>query len=68
MKLLGHVSNVYLHPKIHEYAEKLTDRFPGNLKVQHNNIILSLFCLEIRIFPQIKIKRTTFALSNIVAK
>lgn len=30
---LGHVSNVYFHSKIHEYAEKLTDKFPGDLKV-----------------------------------
>ncbi|KAK5642309.1 hypothetical protein RI129_008476 [Pyrocoelia pectoralis] len=33
MSTLGHISNVYLHPKIHEYAEKLTDKFPGDLKV-----------------------------------
>ncbi|KAF2904697.1 hypothetical protein ILUMI_01479 [Ignelater luminosus] len=30
---LGHVSNVYYHPKIHEYAERLTQKLPGNLKV-----------------------------------
>ncbi|KAF5276705.1 hypothetical protein FQR65_LT16232 [Abscondita terminalis] len=30
---LGHVSNVYVHAKIHEYAEKLTDKLPGDLKV-----------------------------------
>lgn len=33
MSTLGHVSNVYYHPKIHEYAEKLTDKLPGDLKV-----------------------------------
>ncbi|XP_070792053.1 alanine--glyoxylate aminotransferase 2, mitochondrial [Pituophis catenifer annectens] len=30
---LGHISNVYLHPGIQEYAEKLTSRLPGSLKV-----------------------------------
>ncbi|XP_018336055.1 alanine--glyoxylate aminotransferase 2, mitochondrial [Agrilus planipennis] len=30
---LGHVSNIYLHTKLHEYAERLTDKFPGDLKV-----------------------------------
>ncbi|KAF5286186.1 hypothetical protein FQA39_LY16356 [Lamprigera yunnana] len=33
METLGHVSNVYIHPKIQEYAEKLTDKLPGDLKV-----------------------------------
>ncbi|CAH1993188.1 unnamed protein product [Acanthoscelides obtectus] len=29
---LGHVSNVYFHEKIHEYAKRLADTMPGNLK------------------------------------
>uniref|UniRef100_A0A1Y1KAE8 Alanine--glyoxylate aminotransferase 2, mitochondrial n=1 Tax=Photinus pyralis TaxID=7054 RepID=A0A1Y1KAE8_PHOPY len=33
MSILGHVSNVYLHPKVHKYAEQLTDKFSGDLKV-----------------------------------
>lgn len=33
MNILGHCSNVYLHPELHEYAEKLTNKMPGNLKV-----------------------------------
>ncbi|KRT78173.1 hypothetical protein AMK59_6463, partial [Oryctes borbonicus] len=33
MDTLGHVSNIYYHPKIHEYAKRLTDKMPGNLKV-----------------------------------
>lgn len=33
LSTLGHVSNVYLHTKIHEYAEKLTAKLPGELKV-----------------------------------
>jgi len=31
---LWHCTNVYLHPKIHEYVEKLTAKMPGNLKVR----------------------------------
>lgn len=31
--LLWHTTNIYLHPKIHEYAEKLVSKFPGDLKV-----------------------------------
>lgn len=30
---LWHCTNVYLHPKIHEYVEKLAAKMPGNLKV-----------------------------------
>ncbi|XP_053304107.1 alanine--glyoxylate aminotransferase 2, mitochondrial [Spea bombifrons] len=30
---LWHTTNIYLHPPIHEYAEKLTSLLPGNLKV-----------------------------------
>ncbi|KAG8188974.1 hypothetical protein JTE90_010063 [Oedothorax gibbosus] len=30
---LWHLTNIYLHPKLSEYAEKLTNRFPGDLKV-----------------------------------
>ncbi|XP_014679555.1 PREDICTED: LOW QUALITY PROTEIN: alanine--glyoxylate aminotransferase 2 homolog 1, mitochondrial-like [Priapulus caudatus] len=33
MDLLWHTTNIYLHPKIHEYAEKLVARLPGDLKV-----------------------------------
>ncbi|KAL9907353.1 alanine--glyoxylate aminotransferase 2, mitochondrial [Glossina fuscipes fuscipes] len=29
---LWHTTNIYMHPKIHEYAEKLTAKFPGDLK------------------------------------
>ncbi|CAL1547868.1 unnamed protein product [Lymnaea stagnalis] len=33
MKKLWHTTNIYLHPKIHEYAEQLAAKLPGNLKV-----------------------------------
>ncbi|XP_055378795.1 alanine--glyoxylate aminotransferase 2, mitochondrial [Condylostylus longicornis] len=33
IKKLWHTTNIYMHPKIHEYAEKLTSKFPGDLKV-----------------------------------
>lgn len=29
---LWHTSNIYYHPSIHEYSEKLASKFPGNLK------------------------------------
>lgn len=32
-KRLWHTTNIYLHPGIHEFAEKLTSKLPGNLKV-----------------------------------
>ncbi|KAL0271499.1 UNVERIFIED_CONTAM: hypothetical protein PYX00_008579 [Menopon gallinae] len=30
---LWHTTNIYMHPKIHEYAEALAEKFPGDLKV-----------------------------------
>uniref|UniRef100_A0AAR5P9P0 Alanine--glyoxylate aminotransferase 2, mitochondrial n=2 Tax=Dendroctonus ponderosae TaxID=77166 RepID=A0AAR5P9P0_DENPD len=33
IRTLGHCSNVYYHPKIHEYAEKLASKLPDKLKV-----------------------------------
>ncbi|KAJ6621570.1 Alanine--glyoxylate aminotransferase 2, mitochondrial [Pseudolycoriella hygida] len=32
VETLWHTTNIYLHPKIHEYAEKLASKMPGNLK------------------------------------
>ncbi|ETE72367.1 Alanine--glyoxylate aminotransferase 2, mitochondrial, partial [Ophiophagus hannah] len=32
---LGHTSNIYLHPGIQEYTEKLTSLLPGSLKVAY---------------------------------
>ncbi|XP_037937094.1 alanine--glyoxylate aminotransferase 2, mitochondrial [Teleopsis dalmanni] len=29
---LWHTTNIYMHPKIHEYAKRLTDKLPGDLK------------------------------------
>lgn len=34
METLVHVSNIYYHTKLHEYAERLTEKFPGDLKVK----------------------------------
>lgn len=34
MKKLWHTTNIYLHSPIHEYAEKLVSKMPGDLKVQ----------------------------------
>lgn len=33
MKKLWHTTNIYMHPTIHEYAEKLVSKLPGDLKV-----------------------------------
>lgn len=33
MRTLCHTTNIYLHPKLYEYAEKLTAKLPGDLKV-----------------------------------
>lgn len=33
MKELWHSTYIYLHPNIHKYAEKLTSKFAGDLKV-----------------------------------
>ena len=40
---LWHTTNVYLHPKIHEYVEKLAAKMPGNLKVSavHSNAFIT---------------------------
>ena len=34
LDLLWHTTNIYMHPGIHEYAEKLTAKLPGDLKVK----------------------------------
>lgn len=33
LQKLWHTTNIYLHPNLAEYTQKLTDRFPGDLKV-----------------------------------
>lgn len=35
MNTLWHTTNIYMHPKIHEYAQRLTAKFPGDLKSVH---------------------------------
>ncbi|XP_055691393.1 alanine--glyoxylate aminotransferase 2, mitochondrial isoform X1 [Lutzomyia longipalpis] len=32
METLWHTTNIYMHPKIHEYAERITQTMPGDLK------------------------------------
>ena len=36
MSKLWHTTNIYMHPKIHEYAERITETLPGDLKVNKN--------------------------------
>lgn len=33
VETLWHTTNIYMNPAIHEYAEKLAEKMPGNLKV-----------------------------------
>lgn len=33
MRKLGHTTTIYMHPRFLEYAEKLTKKLPGDLKV-----------------------------------
>jgi alanine-glyoxylate transaminase / (R)-3-amino-2-methylpropionate-pyruvate transaminase len=33
MKTLWHTTSIYMHPKIYEYAEKLSSKLPGDLNV-----------------------------------
>lgn len=33
MKTLWHTTSIYMHPKIYEYAEKLSSTLPGDLNV-----------------------------------
>lgn len=33
LKTLWHTTNIYLHPKLYEYAEKFISKLPGDLKV-----------------------------------
>lgn len=44
---LWHTTNIYMHPKIHEYAEQLTAKMPGDLKVTQFCIhhIYMVYCL-----------------------
>lgn len=47
MKKLWHTTNIYLHPKIHEYAEQLASKLPGNLKVCRRADLKSFFSFRI---------------------
>jgi len=41
---LWHTTHIYMHPQVHEYAEKLTSHLPGDLKVCHG------FCDTVVVF------------------
>jgi len=38
MDSLWHTTNIYYHPTVHEYAELLASKLPGNLKVRNLRI------------------------------
>ena len=40
LNTLWHTTNIYYHPKIHEYAERLTQKLPEKLKVTQHRVIL----------------------------
>lgn len=57
LETLWHTTNIYLHPKIHEYAEKLASKMPGDLKVVIRILIYKLlydFQLPDRLFCQFR--------------
>ena len=41
-KLLQHTTTIYLNPQVAQYAQELTDRMPGNLKVGSQPV--AVFC------------------------
>lgn len=43
MRKLWHTTNIYLHPNLHIYAEKLCTKLPGDLKV---NYIITIECYK----------------------
>lgn len=50
METLWHTTNIYLHPNIHEFAEKLTSKLPGDLKVQYIYASLSHLYFQVVYF------------------
>ncbi|KAK3608047.1 hypothetical protein CHS0354_031033 [Potamilus streckersoni] len=61
---LWHTTNIYLHPTIHEYAEKLSEKLPGNLKVVYftnsgseaNDLALFMARLHTGVFDVISLR------------
>lgn len=62
---LWHTTNIYYHPTIHEYAELMASKLPGNLKVQiifyKNGSTLFMYSILVRNlgnqFSQIRYKQ-----------
>ena len=52
MDRLWHTTNIYMHPGIHEYAEKLTAKLPGNLKVSPA-LYMALSAIGLCILPTV---------------
>ncbi|XP_071823300.1 alanine--glyoxylate aminotransferase 2, mitochondrial-like [Apostichopus japonicus] len=71
MNRLWHTTNIYLHPKIHEYAEKLTAKMPGNLKVclfvnsgsEANDLALHLARLHTGCFDVVSLRNAYHGMS-----
>jgi hypothetical protein len=45
MQTLWHTTNIYMHPKLHEYASALTAKLPGDLKASYNNFYFNFLYL-----------------------
>ena len=45
---LWHTTHIYMHPQVHEYAEKLTSHLPGDLKVCHGCDITVIVIVSIK--------------------
>lgn len=37
-KTLGHISNLYHHPKLFDYSKRLAEKMPGDLEVSILNL------------------------------
>lgn len=46
---LWHTTNIYMSPKVHEYAELLASKMPGNLKVCSVTILNKLNRLKLEV-------------------
>ncbi|ESO84459.1 hypothetical protein LOTGIDRAFT_132142 [Lottia gigantea] len=64
IKKLWHTTNIYLHPTIHEYAQQLTDKLPGDLKVvyftnsgsESNDLALHMARLYTGVFDTVSLR------------
>ncbi|KAL5022427.1 hypothetical protein ScPMuIL_001582 [Solemya velum] len=71
MDKLWHTTNIYMHPTIHEYAEKLVDKLPGDLKVVYfvnsgseaNDLALLMARMHTGVFDVISLRNAYHGMS-----